>query len=183
VGEILMIIGITGTLGAGKSTVVEFLKEKGFNHFSARAVLIEEMEKKGVEISLQNMTDVANELREKFGSSILAERMYDMALKSGKPAIIESIRTVGEINLLREKKDFILLAIIADQKTRFDRIQKRKSEIDKVSYEEFVKVEQQQMTSDDLNKQNLKKCIELADFVVENNGTIQEFKQKIEEIV
>ena len=35
-----MIIGITGTLGAGKGTVVDFLKEKGFRHFSVRDYLI-----------------------------------------------------------------------------------------------------------------------------------------------
>ena len=39
------------------------------------------------------------------------------------------------------------------------------------------------MTSDDPNKQNLKKCIELADFKIENNGTIEELNSKLEEIL
>jgi hypothetical protein len=30
------------------------------------------------------------------------------------------------------------------------------------------------MESTDPNKQNLKKCIEMADFKIENNGTIEE---------
>jgi dCMP deaminase len=179
----MMIIGITGTLGSGKSTIVEFLKDKGFNHFSARAVLIEEMQKRGVEINLKNMTDIANKLREEFGPSVLAQRMYEMAEKSNKPAIIESIRTVGEIELLRKKKDFILLAVVADRKIRYKRIQERKSEIDKISYEEFIEIEEKQMSSNNPNEQNLKKCIELSDYKIENNGTIQEFKKKIEDII
>lgn len=36
------IIGITGTLGAGKGTIVEYLKDKkGFAHFSVREFLKE----------------------------------------------------------------------------------------------------------------------------------------------
>lgn len=38
----MRIIGITGTIGAGKGTVVEYLqKVHGFTHFSARSVLNE----------------------------------------------------------------------------------------------------------------------------------------------
>jgi len=34
-----MIIGITGTLGAGKGTIVEILKKKWFGHYSVREFL------------------------------------------------------------------------------------------------------------------------------------------------
>ena len=30
----MLIIGITGTLGAGKGTIVEYLREKGFRHLT-----------------------------------------------------------------------------------------------------------------------------------------------------
>ena len=41
----MVIIGITGTLGAGKGTIVDYLKEeRGFLHFSARQFIIEEIE-------------------------------------------------------------------------------------------------------------------------------------------
>ena len=39
----MITIGITGTLGAGKGTIVEYLqKEKGFSHYSVRAFLTDE---------------------------------------------------------------------------------------------------------------------------------------------
>ena len=39
-----MIIGITGTDGSGKGTVVDYLVEqKGFKHYSARAIFEEEI--------------------------------------------------------------------------------------------------------------------------------------------
>lgn len=40
-----MIIGITGTNGAGKGTVVEYLAKKEWNHFSAGEFITEEIEK------------------------------------------------------------------------------------------------------------------------------------------
>ena len=44
----MIIIGITGTLGAGKGTIVDYLvQEKGFKHYSVRNYLIKEIEKGG----------------------------------------------------------------------------------------------------------------------------------------
>ncbi|MEI8090902.1 MAG: hypothetical protein WCG98_01220 [bacterium] len=39
------------------------------------------------------------------------------------------------------------------------------------------------MNSDDPNKQNLQACIDLADYVIENNGTIDELRQQVDKIM
>ncbi|MBQ4206222.1 MAG: AAA family ATPase, partial [Bacteroidales bacterium] len=58
------IIGITGTLGAGKGTIVEYLIEKkGYVHYSVRAFLAEEIKRRGMEVNRDTLTMVANELR------------------------------------------------------------------------------------------------------------------------
>ena len=113
----MVIIGITGTNGAGKGTVVEYLvAQKRFGHFSARALLTEEIEKRGWENNRENLIKVANELRETYGSAYVAEELFKRASVSKKNCIIESIRTVGEIELLKKKGKFVLLAVDADQK-------------------------------------------------------------------
>ncbi len=87
-------------------------------------------------------------------------------------SIIESIRTPGEIDFLKKQGNFILLAVDADPRIRFERIKLRASETDKINFETFAANEKREMTSGDPNKQNLAKCIEMADIVLNNNGSI-----------
>ncbi|MCK5449498.1 AAA family ATPase [Candidatus Pacearchaeota archaeon] len=178
-----MIIGITGTLGAGKGTIVECLLKKGFKHYSVRDFLVEEIMRRGLESNRDNMVLVANDLRAKNNPSYIVEQLYSRAKEVGGDAVIESVRCVGEVDALRKKKDFILFAVDADVETRYVRIVERKSVSDRVSFEDFVRQEQREMVSDNPNEQNLKRCIELADYSFKNDWTVEELHKKVENIL
>ena len=178
-----MIIGITGTLGAGKGTIVEFLLKKEFKHYSVREFLIDEISKKGLESNRENMVSVANNLRLKFGPSYIVEELYSKAKTNGGDCIIESLRCPGEVDALKKKDDFVLFAVDADIETRYSRIIERGSVTDKLSFNEFATEEQREMTSNDSNKQNLGKCIEMADYNFKNDWTIDELHKKVEKVL
>lgn len=168
----MLVLGITGTLGAGKGTIVEYLEtEKDFVHYSVRNFLIEEIIKRGMEVNRDSMTKVANELRAEHSPSYVTDELYKKAVVFNKNCIIESIRTPGEIISLRQKANFCLFAVDAPQYLRYKRILERKSETDNISFETFVSDESREMNTDDPNKQNLKKCIEMADYVFDNSGS------------
>jgi dephospho-CoA kinase len=178
------IIGITGTLGAGKGTIVDYLvKNKGFAHYSVRAYLIGEIELKGMPVNRDSMVTVANELRAKHGSSYIIEELYKIAEKHQQNCVIESIRTPGEAESLSNKGSFFLIAVDADPEIRYQRISLRASETDHISYETFLDNEKREFTSEDPNKQNLKKCIEMAAYVVSNNSDVDHLYRQVEEIL
>jgi dephospho-CoA kinase len=180
----MLIIGITGTLGAGKGTIVDFLvKERNFHHYSVRAYLLDEIKKRELPENRDSMVAIANELRKKNSPSFITDALFEKANKKQQNAVIESIRTPGEIISLRNKSHFFLLAVDADPKKRFNRIVLRNSETDKIDFDTFIANEQREMETSDPNKQNLRKCIEMADFIIMNNDSVKELHQKITEIL
>ena len=181
----MLIIGITGTNGSGKGTVVDYLiQEKGFVHYSVRVYLLEIIKEQRLPENRESMINVANKLREDNDSpSFIIDQLYKRAIENGKNCIIESIRTVGEIKSLKEKGSFYLIAVEADPKVRYKRILLRKSETDKITFNTFLENENREMQSNDPNKQNLSACIELADFVLNNNGSIQELMAQTDRVL
>lgn len=179
-----MIIGITGTNGAGKGTVVEFLKTRGFKHYSVRDFLTMELERKGLEVNRENMVNIGNELRSRFGPSYIAEELYRIAERDGGDVVIESIRTLGEVEALRKKENFILFAVDADPEIRYQRIVERGiSTTDKISFEDFLREEEREMSSMDPNKQNLKGCMEAADHLFKNDWTVEELHNRVSSVL
>lgn len=181
-----VVIAITGTCGAGKGTVVEYLKKPPHNflHYSARSLLYEIIDERKLSRDRDTLREVANELREREGPDAIAVRLFQKAAKVGKNAIIESIRTEGEIKKLREiEVPVVLLAVDADQKTRYERVVGRGSNTDNITFEEFREQERKEMESTDPTKQNLKRCMELADKTLNNDGDMVSFEKQIEVVL
>ena len=177
----MKIIGITGTIGAGKGTIVDYLvNNHGFKHYSVRRFLIQEAQKENLPLNRDTYVLLANRLRENHSPSFIIDELYAAAAQNGTDAIIESIRTPGEIASLRSKGDFTLWAVDANPKIRYERIFARQSETDHISFETFLANEQREMNAEDPTKQNLAACIQQADVVFDNNDNMETLYQKIE---
>lgn len=177
-----MLIGITGTDGAGKGTLVDYLvTHKGFVHYSARAIWIEELNRRNMELSRANMRLVANEAREKYGNDFLITYYLKKIAAEGGVGnvIIESIRAVQEVETLKAHGG-ILIAVDADQSVRYSRVQNRRSETDKVTFEQFAAHEDLEAHDPNPHGMQKQKVIAMADYVIFNNGTPAEFFKEIE---
>ncbi len=178
-----MLIGITGTDGAGKGTVVEYLVHtKGFTHCSARAIFAEELTRRGEELSRANLRLMGNEMREAHGNDFLVtyylKKIQDEKIER---AVIESIRTTAEADTLKANGG-ILIAVDANQKIRYERVQLRRSSSDKVSFEDFVAHEELESNDPNPHGMQKRKVITMANYTIMNSGSVEDLKKSIEEV-
>lgn len=176
-----MIIGLVGKNGAGKGEVAKVLQETGFHYYSLSDVLREELRKQGQEITRQNLTEFANKLRAQKGAGCLAF-IVSKKLEPDQNYCIDSIRHPAEVETLRTLENFFLLSIEADPKTRLERIKLRSREQDTLSYEAFVDQEAKEAAGKKPTDQQLNHTLEMADANIENNGTLEELRQRTREI-
>jgi len=176
-----MIIGITGTDGAGKGTVVEYLvSKKGFVYYHARALFAQETLRRGIESSRANLRLVANDLRREHGNDFIVTFFLKQAQEKGdEHIVIDSIRTMAEAETLK-KNGGILLCIDADRKVRYERIKRRASSTDHVSFEEFVLLEEREMNDPDPNGMQKAQVMSAADHCIENNISLEDLHSQIE---
>lgn len=179
-----ILLGITGTDGSGKGTVVDYLvAHKGFIHYSAREIWVAHLAERGTESSRANMRLIANELREKHGNDFLVTYYLEKIKQDGtQNVIIESIRAISEAETLKANGG-ILIAVDADQKLRYERVQSRRSESDKVSFELFAEQEELELNDPNPHGMQKRKVMERADYTIFNNGALEELFAEIERVM
>ena len=178
----MIIVGVTGKAGAGKGKVVSFFTSKGYSHFSVRDFLLKEIEKRNMPAVRDSAIKVANLLRREKSPSYLIEQVYEEAKKQDKNIIIESLRTPAEVAYLKSIPHSFLIAIDAPQNIRYERIKNRNGNFDKISFEQFADEDTRESASKDPSEGNIEACIKLADFVVQNDGTVDELNGRLEQI-
>lgn len=184
----MKVIGLTGTIGSGKEIVRE-LFEKNNNSYSVvlSSLLKEEaLKKQGIEITREIRQNLGNELRRQYGSDILVKIAISFMQKNKDFLVIDGIRNSGEADFLKSKfgESFKLIAVDAPQQMRFERLSQRKREGDPATLEEFIRLDERDQGKDEPEYgQHVRKCIEMADIVLQNDGSLEEFQKKVEDLI
>ena len=173
-----MIIGLTGKNASGKGEVAKFLQERGFQFASLSDVLRAELKSRRKTLTRDTLTRVGNELREKYGPGVLAERILK-TLGESQNYVIDSFRNPGEVEAFRRRPDFVLWAITAKPETRFKRIKERARESDPETLAHFLAVEEREAHNVDPTKQSLNACEKLADSKISNDASIENLHKRL----
>lgn len=179
-----IIVGVTGPFSGGKGAVAERFKEKGFFCTSLSDRIREEIISRGGEITRENLQDVADELRLKYGPKVLAQRSWEKVISQEGNWVLESIRAIGEAEFLKEKPGFVLIGVTAPRELRYQRMLGRTRSGDPLSWEEFVRLDEKDFKSgQNGNGRDIDACLKKADYLIENNGTMDKLNLAIDKIL
>lgn len=177
-----MIIGLTGRNAAGKGEVAAYLTSRGFEYHSLSDEIRDEIRRRGLEITREVLIEVGNELRGRHGHGVLAERILQR-LEPDRHYVVDSIRNPSEVEVLRRRKEFLLLAVQAEQAVRYERSSRRGREGAATTLEEFAREEEKELDSSDPANQQLLATERLADFTIRNDGTIEDLHRALDTVL
>ena len=183
-----MLIGIVGLNGSGKDSVAEYLVDKyHFAHKDLGQEIRQELKALGRNYLDRNeMIALGNEMRQKYGYNYWCKRAIESVASSD--IVITSIRNPSEAEEIKSRGGKII-GISANLNVRFQRtIQRVKDNPDGntkhgdiKSFDDFQAKERKELESNDPSKQQLLKCIAMADYTIDNNGDIKQLYGIVEE--
>jgi dephospho-CoA kinase len=177
-----ILIGLVGTNGAGKSSVCDHLRSKGFSILSLSDVVRAEARKENLGLDRDNLTRLGSRLKSEFGHDILAKRVFKTAQKEPqKNWVFDSIRHVDELKYLKNHGVYFL-GLDAPMKLRYERVILRKGSTDFVDFETF-KAQCDREYFGQSSGQNIKETLALCDKVIQNGGSLGELNAKIDQIL
>ena len=180
--------------GAGKSTVASFLKDKGFAVVTMGDVIREEAKRQGLEPTDVNLGKMMLKLRQDLGPGavgqiVLQKLQRDHANdnnssdggssnKNYSNVVIDGIRSVAEIEVLKQVGHVRLLAIHASEDTRFKYLRRRGRADAPSDNNEFTGRDKRELSV------GVSEAIALANEMISNNElTLEQLKLQAYDIV
>ncbi|MDH3361233.1 MAG: AAA family ATPase [Nitrosopumilus sp.] len=160
-----LIVCLTGMPGAGKSTIAEGLKVKGYTVINMGNTIREEAKNRNLEPTRDNLGNLMLELREKNGPGAVAELVkLQIDSSTADVILIDGVRSNDEIKVLRKFGDVKLLAIHASTDARFNFLQKRGRLDDPQTKEHFEERDNRELNV------GINNSIALSDYIISNIG-------------
>ena len=149
--------------GAGKSTIAEGLKLKGYEIINMGNAVREEAKRRNLESTRDNLGKLMLELRERNGPGAIAKLVKSKIESSkGNTILIDGVRSNDEIQVLRKFGIVKLLAVHASTDTRFNFLQKRGRSDDPQTIEHFEKRDNRELGV------GISNSIALSDYAISN---------------
>lgn len=176
----VIIIGLMGRIGSGKGTVARVLKrDYDFKVITMGDLAREEVRQRGLEPSREVTTRVTSELLSKDPAYYVKKAVKRIKSSGHERWVIDGIRT--PLNVTEFRKAFPSIKFIkvdVKPRTRFERMKNR----GRPGFPEtFSNFQEHERLEDE--RFNLDKTLSMADYVLDNNGTISELEARTHELM
>ncbi len=175
-----IIFGVTGEMASGKGVVAKYLSEKyGARTYKYSSLLRELLDTADIEKSRKNLSILGTKIREMFGRYAMTDVLIWRVLNSEeKIIVVEGIRHKDEVEAWKRLKNFVLVAVEADPKIRYERLTVRNENSGDAekTFEEFKR------DSEMGTEEQIIETIAAADEKISNNATLENFLSQIDKL-
>ncbi len=182
--ENVKILAIVGMSGSGKSVAVDYLTEKGYPKVYFGGMIYKEMEKRGIIRTEdgESEKEFREMIRETEGKDWVVRQVIaetkDLISAGQKRIVLDGVYSWTEYKTL--KKEFpqclTFIAIVVDKKLRYKRVAVRPNR----AFDTAAIRERDRSEIENLEKGG---PIAAADYYVLNNGTIEDVRTRVDEIL
>ncbi|MGB9684830.1 MAG: AAA family ATPase [Candidatus Bathyarchaeales archaeon] len=174
-----LIVGLAGMPGAGKSVVVNVAKAMGYGVVVMGDVVREEVAKRGLEPTPENLGRIMLELREKEGANVIAGKCIKKIQDAEEQkVIVDGVRSLAEVEEFRKQfPKFTLLAVHASPETRFKRLYNRQRSDDPKNWQIFHERDMRELSV------GLGNAIAMAEHLIVNEDNLETVKRKTREVL
>ena len=175
----MKLVILTGMPGSGKSEVADAFHNAGFPVIVMGDVIRKEVERRGMDVNPKNNKLVMLELRKLDGPGAVAKHCLESLRNSdSKVVVIEGCRSLAEVDVFDDyAEDVCIVCVHTSPKTRFSRLQKRGRKDDPQDWATFRERDLREVSV------GLGAVIALSDIVVVNEGTLEELRNKSNNLV
>ena len=176
----MKVVGVVGMPASGKTEAAEVARDEGVPVVSMGDVIREEVELRGLEPTDKNMGRVGVALREKEGDDAVARRCAsEIRSKDSSVVVVDGVRSADEAEYFHEEfgEDFVLVSVKAPFETRLDRVRSRGRSDDVDAAEELRERDERELGY------GMGEAIEEADVTIENDGSLEEFRDEFREVL
>jgi dephospho-CoA kinase len=177
----MKIIAFTGMPFSGKSEAVKIAKEMKIPVIRMGDMVWEETKKRGLKLNDKNVGRIADSMRKQHGMDIWAKKTLEKieSQKIDEKIVIDGVRNIEEIETFEERlgNDFLLIAVQVNDALRYKRAMNRGREDDSLDLKVIKKRDKRELSW------GLGNVIASSEMVVTNEGSQEEFKLKIIEIL
>lgn len=135
----------------------------------------------GLPATRENLQMITEKCYERFGKTYFVEETIRRIRRANQSRmLITGIRAPTDITTLREnfQSDFVLICVTADKRKRFQRLLARGEPRDPKTWQEFLRQDRAEE-----NIFQITEACSLADYRIDNNGTVEELFQRIDRII
>ena len=175
----MKILAVTGMPASGKGEAIEFFREKGFRVIGLGDAVRDEAAVQGMEPSAENLAELENTYRKRFGQGIWAARIIPRITSNNNDRIvIDGMRGPAELGEIVEATGMKIrmIAVHSSPATRRRRTVRRSRSDDSSDIAVFIARDERELGY------GLGELISLAEFMVVNESSLKDLQEGLDRV-